>query len=69
MSLQWPVASGLSSASTESLPPAKRISRRSVMLTISIVPSGRQPSPDGWPGTSTMVSALPASSTVRTWWT
>ncbi len=28
------------------------------MLTISIVPSGRQPSPDGRPGTSTIVSAL-----------
>ena len=30
------------------------------MLTISIVPSGRQPRPDGWPGTSTIVSVRAA---------
>ena len=66
MSLQCPVANLERSASTESLPVVKPISLRSVIETMSMVPPLRQPSPEGWLGTSTMVSALPSTSTAMT---
>ena len=35
--------------------------------TMSARPSGRKPSPDGWPGTSAMTSVLPRPSVATTW--
>lgn len=53
MSFRWPVARALRSACvvTEPSAPRRRI-RRSRIETTSRSPSGSQPSPDGWPGTS-----------------
>ena len=55
-----------SACSVTSPPGARRSTRKSLHETTSSEPSGIQPSPDGWSGTSRTISSSPSGVTVDT---
>ena len=68
MSLQWNVAMPERSACSTRPSGSSRRTLRSTIETTSIRPSGSQPSPDGWVGTSTTVVTSPSIVTALTAW-